>query len=208
MKYFLLAIAGCILLILTCHWLVSHHANGKLYKNAATVPVQKVGLLLGTSKFLRNGKLNPYYHYRVEAAAELIRAGKIKYLVISGDNTTANYNEPESMKADLIAMGIDSTILYLDYAGLRTLDSIVRLQKIFGQDSVTIISQAFHNERAVYLASRYGIAAIGYNARDVGNKVGFNVQVRERFARVKMFLDLLFGKDPKHLGEKVTLPRE
>jgi SanA protein len=111
------------------------------------------------------------------------------------------------MRADLIRAGIDSSVIYLDYAGFRTFDSMVRLKEIFGQDSVTIISQQFHNERALYLASKEGLYAIGFNAADVSARMGARTELREKFARVKMFLDLWFGTKPKFLGSKVDIPR-
>lgn len=90
--------------------------------------------------------------------------------------------------------------------GFRTFDSIVRLKEIFGQESVTIISQPFHNERAIYIASKEGIAAIGFNAKDVNARYGFKTQLREKLARVKVFADYLFSVKPKYLGDKIIIP--
>jgi SanA protein len=188
--------------------IIAKSADGKLYANVDKIPYNRVGLLLGTSKFIGTGKReNPFYNFRIAAAVQLIRAGKIKYLVISGDNSKTDYNEPGSMRMDLINAGIDSSIIYLDYAGFRTFDSIKRLKEIFSQDAVTIISQQFHNERAIYLSSRMGIAAIGFNAKDVSSSIGFKTNIREKFARVKVFLDFWFGTKPKYLGEKVNIPQ-
>ena len=110
------------------------------------------------------------------------------------------------MRADLMAAGIDSSVIFLDYAGFRTFDSVVRLKEIFSQDSVTIISQPFHNERAIYLATKEGIHAIGFNAADVSAKNGFLVHLREKLARVKVFVDYFIGQKPKFLGSKVVIP--
>jgi SanA protein len=162
--------------------------------------------LLGTSKYGKHGRNNPYYDYRIEAAINLLKNGKIKYIVISGDNSRKDYNEPESMRSDLIKGGIDPANIYLDYAGFRTFDSIVRLKEIFGQDSVTIISQQFHNERALYIASGEGITAIAFNAKDAGNKKGLETPWREKLARVKTFLDFWTSKKPKFLGSKIIIP--
>lgn len=202
----LVALPVCMVTIFLCNHIISHAAKGKLFTNVAAIPYNKTGLLLGTSKHLGNGLDNPYYTYRIRAAAGLLKAGKIKYLVISGDNSHTSYNEPEDMRRDLMAAGIDSSVLFLDYAGFRTFDSIVRLKKIFGQDSVTIISQPFHNERALYMAGKEGITAIAFNAADVSASRGIAVQLREKLARVKVFIDFWFGKRPKFLGEKVLLP--
>lgn len=179
---------------------------GKIFADINTIPYNKTGLLLGTGKFMQNGLINPFYQYRIDAAVELLKAKKIKYLVISGDNSRTDYNEPELMRADIIANGIDSSCIYLDYAGFRTFDSIIRLKEIFGQDSVTIISQQFHNERAVYIASKEKIFAIGYNAKDVGGKPGFRMQLREKLARVNLFVDEIFNRQPRFLGPKISLP--
>jgi SanA protein len=196
----------CLITVVTCNYIINSTAKGKLFTDAGTIPYNKVGLLLGTSKKLSSGYPNLYYNYRIEAATQLLKKGKIKYLVISGDNSRKEYSEPEDMRADLIAAGIDSTVIFLDYAGFRTFDSVVRLKKIFSQDSVTIISQQFHNERALYMARKEGITAIAFNAKDVSAQYGFTVQMREKFARVKVFVDYLFGKKPKFLGQKVIIP--
>ena len=129
----------------------------------------------------------------------------MKYIIISGDNSKKEYNEPQMMKEDLVSSGIDSTIIYLDYAGFRTFDSVIRAREIFGQNSFTIISQRFHNERALFITNAEGMDAIAFNARDVSKRYGFKVQLREKFARVKVFIDYLLGIDPKFLGEKIKI---
>jgi len=207
MLVFLLFLVVIVLLITyTCNAIIVYTAKGKLYSNVDSIPYNKVGLLLGTSKYAGGDRDNPFYDYRIDAAAKLIQSGKIKYLIISGDNGRKEYNEPASMRTDLIKHGIDSSIIYLDYAGFRTFDSIVRLKVIFGQDSVTVISQPFHNERAIYIASREGVCAIGFNANNVSRRTGFITSVREKLARVKVFVDFLFNTKPKFLGSSVTIP--
>src|SRR3954453_23138636 len=153
---FLLLVAAALVCIYLCNRVIDNAAKGKLYSNVHDIPFHKVGLLLGTSKYLANGDVNAYYLYRIEAAVNLIKAGKIKYIVVSGNNNSNGYNEPEQMKADLMKAGIDSAIIFPDYAGFRTFDSMIRLKEIFSQDSVTLISQAFHNARALYIASKEG----------------------------------------------------
>jgi SanA protein len=201
--------AGMILLtILYCDKQVEAISSGRIYSDPSQVPHNRVGLLLGTGKHLAGGYINPYYKYRINAATELMKAGKVEYLVISGDNSRKDYNEPEMMRSDLIAAGVDSNRIFLDFAGFRTFDSMVRLKEIFSQDSVTVISQEFHNQRALFIASKEGIAAVGYNARDVSAKAGLRTQIREKFARVKVFADYLFGTEPKFLGPKVVIPKD
>ena len=199
------SVAG-LLLIWYCNKKVESAAVGKLFSGVDSIPHNHVGLLLGTSKYLRSRSLNPYYQYRIEATARLMKARKVDYLVISGDNSHKNYNEPQMMKTDLASLGIDSNRIYLDYAGFRTFDSMLRLKAIFAQDSVTIISQNFHNERALFIASKEGIFAVALNARDVPARIDLKTKLREKLARVKVFVDYLFGVEPKFLGEKVHIP--
>ncbi|MEI6411676.1 MAG: ElyC/SanA/YdcF family protein, partial [Bacteroidota bacterium] len=164
-----------------------------------------VGLLLGTGKFLSNGNNNPFFFNRIDAAVALFKSGKIKHIIISGDNSREDYNEPADMKAELVRNEIPDSLIYLDYAGFRTLDAVVRARDIFGQSSFVVISQQFHNQRAVYLARAFGINAFGYNAKEVSTGMGFRTKMREFFARSKMFLDLFFGVKPRFLGEKVVI---
>lgn len=190
-----------------CDAVIRNAAKGKLYDDVHQLPEKQTGLLLGTSKFLRDGQTeNPYYRYRINAAETLLKAGKIQYLVISGDNGRKTYSEPDDMRRDLMALGIDSNRLFLDYAGFRTFDSVVRLRAIFNQSDVCIISQKFHNERALYIAQLQGIQAVAFNAQDVGKAFGFKVMIREKFARVNVFTDYLLFTRPKFLGPPVSIP--
>ncbi len=198
-----------VAMLFTTYWCnkkVSLYSKGKLYSDTNLIGYNKIGLLLGTSKFLSNGNINQYYSFRIDAAIKLYNAEKIKYLIISGDNGRKEYSEPEMMRIDLINAGIDSNAIYLDYAGFRTFDSIKRLKEIFGQNSATVISQQFHNERAIYIAKQEGINAIGFNAKDVNKRSGFKTQLREKLARVKLFADYWLGTKPKFLGKKVIIP--
>ena len=205
--YFTLtAIVALLSTTFICNKIIDNAAEGKVFTATGDIAFNKVGLLLGTSKYTVSGRDNPFYVYRIRAAAELMKAGKIKYLIVSGDNGNKAYDEPTSMRSDLMSAGIDSTLIFLDYAGFRTFDSMKRLKEIFNQDSVTVISQKFHNERAIYIANRLGITAIGFNAKDVSQSVGFQTMIREKFARTKVFIDFLLGTKPKYLGKKVVIP--
>ena len=201
---FLISLLAFVVLLGT-NWLVEKSAKKKVFNSTKEIPHNKVGLLLGTSKRLINGQINLYYKYRIDAAVRLYHAGKIDFILVSGDNSTKHYNEPTTIKNDLIDKGIPANRIFLDYAGFRTLDSVVRSKEIFGQASITVISQQFHNERAIYIAKRKDIKAIGFNAKDVNVKYGLKTKIRERFARVKMMMDLVFGKKPKFLGEKIEI---
>ena len=178
----------------------------QIYTDTKSIPKNKVGLLLGTAKYLDKGRklVNPYYQNRIDATVELYMAGKIDYIIVSGDNSTQYYNEPALMKADLIARGVPAKKIYMDNSGFRTLDSILRCRDIFGQDHITIISQAFHNQRAVFIANYKNVTAIAFNAAD-GNTF-WDAQFRERLARVKMVGDLIFNTQAKYYGQRITIP--
>ncbi len=165
-----------------------------------------VGLLLGTRRAFEDGNLNGFFFNRIEAAAQLFQAGKVQYFIVSGDNSRKDYNEPEDMKMELVKRGIPEDRIFLDYAGFRTLDSVIRTREIFGQNEIIVISQKFHNQRAVYIARKNGIEAFGYNAEDINTFQSLKTRLREFLARDKMFLDFLFGIQPKFLGEKIKIP--
>ncbi|XXQ69142.1 SanA/YdcF family protein [Neisseriaceae bacterium B1] len=194
------------LFVAWANWQVSHFAAPYLSDNTTKLPETKVALLLGTVPKLSDGQPNLYFQFRIQAAADLYQRGRVRHIIASGDNSRRDYNEPDAMKEALIAHGVPASAITADYAGLRTLDSIVRARDIFGQQSYIIVSQQFHNERAVYLARQHGIAAFGYNAHDVEISSGFKTRTRELGARVKMFWDLWTGTEPKFGGEKIELP--
>jgi SanA protein len=194
-----------LIVIILCNILVSSSTKNSVYDNSKNIPYNEVGLLLGTSKFLKNGRINEYWKNRIDATVELYKLKKIKFVIISGDNGKSTYDEPTDMKKELVKLGIPASVIFLDYAGFRTFDSMIRAQKIFSQQSFTVISQRFHNERAIYIGQHYGIEAIGYNAKDVSANKGFKTNLREIFARVKLFIDFAIDKQPKFLGEKVEI---
>ncbi|QIU96320.1 SanA/YdcF family protein [Bacteroides faecium] len=201
----LIIVILCTISLIVCNRTIKKHTSAQIYSEVITIPQNNVGLLLGTSPKLKNGNNNLYFDYRILAVIELYKAGKIKYILISGDNRREDYNEPEEMKKALMQKGIPEKSIYLDYAGFRTLDSVVRAKEVFGQNRLTIISQRFHNERAIYLAEKNGINAIGYNAKDVNAYSRLKTNIRELFARVKMFIDLATDKQPHFLGEKIII---
>ena len=187
------------------NYMVIRDTKDQLFTDVNTIPKNKVGLLLGTAKFMDKAKniINPYYQNRIDAAVQLYMAGKVDYIIVSGDNSTQYYNEPLLMKNDLVAKGVPESRILFDYAGLRTLDSILRCRDIFGQSRFTIISQTFHNQRAIYIANRKNISAVGYCAADGDAYV--QVFAREKLARVKMMIDLLLNKQAKFYGDKVEI---
>lgn len=198
-----LALTAIVLVVSTvacvqlCDMRVEAVAKGRHFDDVNKIPHRNVGLLLGTSKYTIFGRDNEYYQRRIEATYELYSKGKIDTILISGDNSKKDYNEPETMMADLVALGVPKDRLVLDYAGFRTLDSVVRAKNVFGKDSVTIISQEFHNVRALYLAENFGVNAIAYNALYPIYRKSFRIILREKLARVKVVLDVLLGVKPK-----------
>lgn len=193
------------MLVLFSNYSIEKNSKNKTFFDASQIEKNKVGLVLGTSRTLKNGTINLYFKYRIEATVELFNKGKIDFILISGDNGNENYDEPTDFKNELVKFGIPENKIFLDYAGFRTLDSVIRAKEIFGQQNITIISQQFHNERAIYLAEKNGINAIGFNAKDVSGRYGIKVKIREYFARTKVFIDILFRVKPKFLGKKIEI---
>lgn len=213
MKKFAKILLACLCLLLASvaallgysEWTVSD-ARHYTYDDVDAVPYNRVALVLGTSKYLIGGSPNHYFKYRIKAAAELYNNGKVDYILVSGDNATVQYNEPRQMRRALIQAGIPANAIYSDYAGFRTLDSIVRAKEVFGQARFTVVSQAFHNERAIFIARHFGIEAVGFNALDPSAYQGIKTRVREVFARLMGLLDLyVLDKGPKFLGEPIVI---
>ncbi|PYK92351.1 MAG: protein SanA [Verrucomicrobia bacterium] len=181
---------------------ITHAAKGKTYSDVTLIPHQRVGLVLGSPKRVADGRLNLFFLGRVKAAAELYRQGKVDYLLASGDNGPGD-DEPADLKSGLISQGVPAEKVYLDYAGFRTLDSVVRAKEVFGQTQITIISQEFQNQRAIFIANHSRLDAIGFNAPDVFS--GRTV-IRESLARVKAVLDVyLFHTQPRFRERTVAI---
>jgi SanA protein len=196
-----LCLAGLpLLLIYISHKRIESY-DAYLYPNLEALPRFDVALLLGTTKAVF-GRPNRFYQYRLQAAAELFFAGKIKAILISGDNAKKSYNEPIDMKNDLLKLGIPEGVLTLDYAGFSTLDSVLRAKRIFGQNRLLVVSQPFHCKRAIYIARRHRIDAYGFPARDVPGPSAQKTYSREYLARVKALLDVeIFNRQPRFLGK-------
>ena len=165
MKVSLKILASMVLVVITMllsismvYLAVSISAKGKTYSSVKDIPYNRVGLVLGTSPFTSTEHSNYFFTTRINAAEELYKTGKVKKLIVSGNNHVKEYDEPGCMRDALIRKGVPSSAIVLDYAGFRTLDSVVRAKEVFGQEKITIISQRFHNERAIYLAEHYVIS--------------------------------------------------
>lgn len=192
-----LGIAGllCLALMLICDWLVTDNAEGKAFAEIGSIKFNKVGLLLGTTPQARLTKVTNYFFiYRIDAAEQLYKTGKIEKILISGDEDSMDgINEPECMRDSLVARGVPSSDIILDGKGYRTINSVVNANKVFGLKSFTIISQKFHNERAIYQAEHLGLDlenVQAFNAEMPRTRRAYLTTVREYFARVKMFIDL------------------
>jgi len=205
LKIFWVLILLAVLLIFFAQWRTVSVSSSFIYDDINTIPAQKVWLVLGTSKYITDGRQNGFYVYRLSAILELYNTGKIEYIIVSGDNATPQYNEPDTMKRDLIEAWVPEDKIFADYAGFRTLDSIVRAEDIFSQMSFIVVSQRFHLERAIYIAQSKGLTVYGYPALDVPVRMSPKVWIRERLARVKMLLDDILWIDPKFSGEKIQI---
>ncbi|MDE5971886.1 MAG: YdcF family protein [Muribaculaceae bacterium] len=204
----LVSVVASVMVVVTAvvNVVVDRAAEGKIYADAASAPRNRVGLLLGTSPMTRSGSPNSYFTSRIQTAAELFRLGKIDFIIASGDNRTRYYNEPFAMRDALVAAGVPQERIVLDYAGFRTLDSVVRAKKVFGCEEITIVSQADHCARALFLAEANGISAVAVAAPLVAlRRVRVRMAVREWLARDKMMLDIVTGKAPHFLGEQIEV---
>jgi len=190
--------------LIAIHISMARQAVPHLYNDIKKVPAKKAALVLGTSKYMIGGGKNYFYTYRIRAAAELFRAGKVKAIVVSGDNSTKYYNETSKMKKDLVKAGVPSRYITLDPLGVRTLDSVVRAEAIFDLKDYIIVSQKFHLERALFIAKAKGQKVIGFIAKDIpGTTAAYRMKAREYLARAKAFLDVyILHTTPKFDGKK------
>lgn len=195
-------IIAIIIVIITCYMIVECKTSGKTFDKVADIPHREVGLLLGTSPRTPENAPNYYFINRITATAELYKAGKIDKVIASGGDYSSRpgggYDELVAMRDSLIEHGVPDSVIILDYDGSRTLNSIVKAKEVYGEECVTLISQKYHNERAIYLAFQQGIDAIGYNAKPshiITKRI--KNEGREFLARVKLFVDVILGEKPK-----------
>ena len=202
------------ILIATLYFLVVYNnnrmekeASSLIYHDVNKIPAKKALLVLGTVKYLSNGRENWFYKYRIDAAVKLFKSAKARAIVVSGDNGREGYDEPTDMHDDLVARGIPSKYITIDYAGFRTLDSVVRAESIFDLKDYIIVSQQFHLERAIYLAHAKGQQVTGFVAKDFKDTIwAKRMEQRELLARAKAFLDVhILHTEPRFYGKKVKV---
>ncbi len=204
LRYCMSALFLCIFVLILIDQAIGFYVRQGIYTDINSIPNRPYGLLLGTSKYFAKNTPNLFYSNRLLAADELFKAKKIDYLLLSGDNRTVEYNEPRTMYKDLKKMGIPDAFMYMDYAGFRTLDSVIRADQVFKAHSITIITQKFHCERALFIAKYHNIDAICF-AAEYPSGYTF-VRIREFFARLQAIWDLLIEKEPHFLGKPEPLP--
>lgn len=186
-----LAFLGIVFVLLCNVWVV-FSTRSRSYLLIDSLPSRQVALVLGTSKMTSEGEENLYFKYRMEAAARLFNEGKVKSLILSGNNDSRYYNEPLDMQRAMLRLGVPKTAIQLDFAGYRTFDSIIRCKNLFKEDNITIISQDFHNARALFIAQNEGLNAISFAAQDVPTGYSVRTLIREYLARPKAVLDVYF----------------
>ena len=190
-----------------CNLWIALRAQGRVFTTIGEVPVNDLGLVLGTSARGREGGENPFFAGRMAAAAELYRAGKVRHLVLSGDDRREGNDEPRDMRAAVGRLGVPEEATTLDAGGFRTIDSMARAKQLFGLTRITIITDDFHAERAILLARHFGIDACAYTSAPVPFPRSKKTRTREIGARLAALLDLyLLRTKPNLAGAGVALP--
>ncbi len=202
-KWSIISFLLIVSFIVSSNVIISKSTQNLIYSDIENVPNTNVALILGTSRYTTQGYTNLYFKYRIQAIVKLYKSGKIQHIIVSGDNSITSYNEPREMRKALMKEGIPFEAITLDFAGFRTLDSVVRCKEVFGQDNFIIISQQFHIERALFIAKKFDIHAIGFAAQNPPEKYSFKTNIREYFARTMAIIDLyILHTQPKFLGKK------
>lgn len=202
LKITVLIIGVIVSVVLLADVTISLSTGSQLYQDIESIPTQDTALVLGTSKYIRR-TLNPYYQYRIDAAIELYKKNKVTHFLLSGDNAHRSYNEPWTMKRDLLKAGIPEENITLDYAGFRTLDSVQRAKQIFEANRLTIVTQKFHCQRALFIANHFSMDTVCLVVPSPSGWANTKIRIREVLARTKAILDLyIFNVQPKFLGPK------
>jgi SanA protein len=186
--------------------IVERAASGRCFEDLTNCPEVPVALVLGCAPLVSGDRPNRYFTTRMDAAALLYHSGKCRYLLVSGDNGHIGYDEPTAMRDALLHRGVPESAIVRDHAGFDTLDSVLRAREVFGLEAILVVSQAFHNERAICIARHHGIEAHGWNAEAVKGAHATKAGFREKLARVKTMIDLhLLNSGPKFLGPPLPI---
>lgn len=203
-RLLLTGVFAVVLFFTACNVWVIVSTSGRVFSELSQVPATNVGLVLGTSKRFASGQPNSYFEHRMDAAARLYQEGKVKHLILSGDNRSQYYNEPADMKKALMQRGVPDSVITADNAGLRTLDSVVRSYRIFGQKEITVVTQRFHSYRAVFIGQFHEVNTYAYTAESLPLRSSANLLFREFLARPMAVIDLyVLKKDPAEAGEEI-----
>ncbi len=206
-KYTLIVIVAIALIAVGINLWVLSYGNDRIYTDLEDLEPRYVGLVLGTSSSPDGVRVNAYFEERMEAAIRLYESGKVKHLLVSGDNSSSHYNEPRDMANYLVARGIPADQITLDYAGFRTYDSLLRGKEIFGLEDCIVITQRFHAPRALFVGAKKGIDVQSYVANDPEQGVSFSLRVREWMARIVAAIDVVTNRQPKFYGQKEFIDR-
>ncbi len=212
MLYAVLAFGAIALLLSLLSWAAERRlealAAPYISADPAKLPDVPVALVLGAAPIGPEGGPNRYFVYRLDAAAALYKAGKVKYLLVSGDNSRVDYDEPTAMRDGLIKRGVPAEAIYRDFAGLRTLDSVLRAESIFGQTRVIVVSQRFHLSRAIFLAREQDVEAWGFEAQDVARAYSLITELRRYPSALRAYFDVWFDTPPKHAGPRIVIGKD
>jgi SanA protein len=198
-----------LLMILANFWVFSL-TGGRTYTRVSKIPPRNTALVLGTSPKMRSGIANPYFISRMDATALLYHHGKIKKIIVSGEKSKG-YNEPTAMKNFLIYQeGVPENIIYEDFEGFSTRESILRCKNVFKEKNVIIVSQGFHNLRALFFARNIDMNALGFDAQDVSkNESYYRNHFREFLARVQAVVYYIFRiSNDEDLQNKVNAVKQ
>jgi SanA protein len=206
--YVLLRVIAVVLMAGALAWFAERRldraAEAKSFSDVGKVPAVDVALVLGTAPIGPEGGPNRYFVYRLDAAAALFKAGKAKYFIVSGTRE-GRYDEPTAMRAGLMERGVPAEVIYRDFGGDRTLDSIVRAKRIYGQTRLVIVSQRFHLARALFLALHEGIEAWGFEARDVDAPYSVFTELRRYPSAMRAYWDVWTGMAVDEVGKPIAI---
>ena len=206
-KLLLTGLFALVLFFVACNAWVIMTTSNRVFSDIEDVPEVQVGLVLGTSKKFANGEPNLYFEARMDAAAKLYKAGKVKHLLLSGDNRTIYYNEPADMQKALEKRGVPARAISADKAGLRTLDSVVRSNQVFGEKEIIVVTQRFHSYRAVFIGNHNNMETFAFAAKSLPLRSSAKLLFREFLARPMAVIDLyVLNRQPSETGKDDVIP--